>query len=472
MPSQPTVSKAAVPILLCAGLLTGCTPTQKPETIKSGNAMRTSPDSPSATQLSATTQAAPVDAVIASVGTTKIKQSELVQPLMEAYGFNLLMLIVQRDMARDACREQNIVVTPAELKKEYTWTLEQMFPNLQAGDDRDKLLDQFLAQPKPRDQMSTRTELDIIVDTNAHLRKLVTPTINKSVTDEMLQQQFDEEYGAQVQARVIMVANPQEAQKVRQQLDGGADFAALARQVSRDPNTKRLGGELAPFTLNSTRLPANFKQVAFALKPGEVSDPVQASGAYYLIKAEKRIPPKAVKFEDVKDALREDYQTKKVLEAMKGLRDRLAMQALAQLSITEPTLKSEYDKRLAARDQLIRDRQKMQEQMEKDRQKAAEPVAGPVKPATAPATAPATNPAKPAEAAPAVKTTTEPAPPAPATGQTPTATQPVAPPAAAPTSAPAPAKVPAAAVPAPAPAVERAVPPATKPATAPATRRS
>lgn len=461
MPSQSTVSKAAVPILLAAGLLTGCTPTQK-----QGGAVTLPPSQPPATQQAAT-QATPADPIIANVGTTKISQSELVKPLMEAYGFNLLMLIVQRDMARDACREQNLVVTPAEIKKEYNWTLEQMFPNLQAGDDRDKLLDQFLAQPKPRDQMTTRTELDIIVDTNAHLRKLVTPSINKSVTDEMLQQQFDEEYGAQVQCRVIMVANPQEAQKVRQQLDAGTDFATLARQVSRDPNTKRLGGEMAPFTRNTTRLPENFKAVAFALKPGEVSDPVQASGAYYILKAENRIAPRAVKFDDVKDALREDYQTKLVLEGVKGLRAKFAQQALALLTITEPTLKGEFDKRLAARDQLIRDRQKIQEQMEKDRQKEAEAVAGATKPTTKPTTAPATKPS------------TEPAPPAPATGQTPTATQPVAPPAPTPTSAPATqpaaAKAPAAKAPAAIPATPApasAEPPATKPTTAPSTQRS
>ena len=395
-------------------------------------------------------------------------------------------------------------MSAAEIKSEYEWTVGQMFPNLQPGDDREKLLDQFLAQPKPHDQMSTRAELEIIVDTNAHLRKLVEPSISKAVTDDMLQQQFDEEYGAQVKVRTIVVSNPQEAAAVRRRLDAGDDFAAVARQVSRDPNTKRLGGELPPFSLNTTRLPDNFKRVAFALKPGEISDPVLASGGYHLIKVEQRIPPKAVKFADVKESLREDYNAKLVLSAVKAVRDRLGQQALAQLAVTEPTLKAEFDRRLAARDELIRDREKMREQMEKDRQKAAAPVLPPttkpeaapapiapaVVPPPAPTTKPEPTPATPAPApatvvpAPAAIVPAPVAPPVPAPkapepktaepkAAEPKAAEPKAAEPPAPVPAPAPAAVPTPApAAAPAPAIPPAPAPATKPATVPSTRPS
>ncbi|MDB5326265.1 MAG: foldase [Phycisphaerales bacterium] len=484
MLSQPnvskTVSKAArksfakslASVTLSAGLLAGCTPSKQ-----SVDHPTPPPFHPTTTP--ATTQAMD-DPVIATVGTTQIRRSELEKPMLEAYGFNMLMLLIQRDMARDACQQGGIKVSPADIKYEYNWTVDQMFPNLQPGDDREKLLDQFLAQPKPHDQMSTRAELAIIVDTNARLRKLVEPNISKAITDQMLQDLFDEEYGAQAKVRIIVVANPQEATAVRRQLDAGDDFAAVARQVSRDPNTKRLGGELPPFTPNTTRLPDNFKKAAFALKPGEVSDPVAAAGGYYLIKLEQRIPPKAIKFQDVKGSLREDYSAKLVLEAVKGVRSKLAQQALQQLAVTEPTLKAEFDRRLAARDQLIRDREKMRDQMEKDRQKAAVPATAPAGPA-APAVMPATN--APTSAATTVPGSTEknptsvPATPPPAIDKTPTATEPVAPPAP-PATAPASKAAPAVAAPAPveairpAPAPMPAPAPATMPATVPSTRPS
>ena len=53
--------------------------------------------------------------------------------------------------------------------------------------------------------------------------------------------------------------------------------------------------------MNATNVPQVFKDTAFALKNGEVSDPVQADNAYHIIKVENRIAPKVVKFEDVKE---------------------------------------------------------------------------------------------------------------------------------------------------------------------------
>ncbi|HEX8324675.1 MAG TPA: peptidylprolyl isomerase [Tepidisphaeraceae bacterium] len=487
MPSQPNVSKAAPKkIWLAIALIAGCEAAQKqPPVVRPDMPPAVAP-TPSTATPAATRPAGPGDDVIAVIGTTQIKRSALVTPLMEAYGFNLLMLIVQRDMARDACAQQGIVVSPSDVKWEHDWTINQMFPTLAPTEDRDKILEQFLAQPKPRDQTTTRAEFDVIIDTNAHLRKLVEPSISRGVNDELLQQQFDEAYGSQVKVRHIVVANPQEATDVRRRLDGGEDFATVARQISRDPQTKRLGGELAPFGLNNTRLPENFKRVAFAMKPGEVSDPVQAAGGYHLIKLEQRIAPKAVKFEDVKESLREDYKAKLVVEGVKALRTRLAQQALAQLSISDPILKAEFDKRLAARDQVIRDREKMREQMEKDRAKAAAPPADspttsttstqpttapdtvvpapaavePIAPATAPATRPAPMPDTTSSAVDPIAPPTQPTEPAmPATHPT-AGGQPTPPAAQAPASQAPAAGAPAADTPAP----------ASVPSTAPTTR--
>ncbi|MGN6627495.1 MAG: peptidylprolyl isomerase [Tepidisphaeraceae bacterium] len=309
-------------------------------------------------------------------------------------------------------------------------------------DDREKLLDQFLAQPKAPGKMQTRTEFNIVIDTNAHLRKLAEPALKNAITDDVLHQQFDETYGASVVVRHIVVANPQEAMALRARLDAGEDFATLARRYSRNANSARVGGELPPFTINSSSFPENFKRVAFALKVGEVSDPVEADGAYHLIKLEKRNAPKAVKFEDVKESLRQDLQDKLVLEGVKQVRAKLAQQALEQLKINDPILKAEFQKRLDVRNQMIRDRDKIREEMEKERNKPAVPVPAttpasqPATVATQPQSLPATQPAPtatPAATAPVVKPVEKP--PAPAAS----ATQPVATaPAPAVTSRPAP----------------------------------
>ncbi|GIW76263.1 MAG: hypothetical protein KatS3mg104_1326 [Phycisphaerae bacterium] len=111
--------------------------------------------------------------------------------------------------------------------------------------------------------------------------------------------------------------------------------------------------------------------MAFSLKEGEVSDVVQAGGSYHLIKLEQRIPPKAVKYEDVKDSLRESIRDQMVIEAFKEIRNRLAQQALATLKIDDPVLQRAFEQKLAERDQLIREKDKIRAELLKQRQMSA-----------------------------------------------------------------------------------------------------
>ena len=74
----------------------------------------------------------------------------------------------------------------------------------------------------------------------------------------------------------------------------------------------------------------------FALKVGQVSEIVQAEGSYHLILLEERIPPKAIKFEDVKESLKADLMDKAVQATVKQLRQQLADQAYALCAQTQP----------------------------------------------------------------------------------------------------------------------------------------
>jgi peptidyl-prolyl cis-trans isomerase SurA len=75
-------------------------------------------------------------------------------------------------------------------------------------------------------------------------------------------------------------------EEVRQLLDGGADFAELAREYSEDPGTAAQGGDLGCF--GRGELVPEFEEVAFQLKPGEVSEPVLTEFGYHLIKLREK----------------------------------------------------------------------------------------------------------------------------------------------------------------------------------------
>jgi len=68
----------------------------------------------------------------------------------------------------------------------------------------------------------------------------------------------------------------------------GEDFAALAGQYSDMPNAKDNGGELGWFTAEKTK--AEFMKVTLDMKPGDVSDPVENNGAYYIFKVDQEKP--------------------------------------------------------------------------------------------------------------------------------------------------------------------------------------
>ncbi|KAE9530248.1 SurA N-terminal domain-containing protein [Testudinibacter aquarius] len=84
----------------------------------------------------------------------------------------------------------------------------------------------------------------------------------------------------------IQVADQALAQDLYQQLQNGADFAALAQAHSQDKLSAVNGGDLSWSTDGA--FPAAFEQAAYATDVGAVSQPVKVDGAYHLIKVLER----------------------------------------------------------------------------------------------------------------------------------------------------------------------------------------
>lgn len=89
-----------------------------------------------------------------------------------------------------------------------------------------------------------------------------------------------------VHAEHILVSTKREAEDVYAEVTRpGAteqDFLDLAKQVSIDPSAKQNSGDLGP--LATSDLDATFVQAALALKPGEISPPVQTQFGWHVIR--------------------------------------------------------------------------------------------------------------------------------------------------------------------------------------------
>jgi parvulin-like peptidyl-prolyl isomerase len=73
-----------------------------------------------------------------------------------------------------------------------------------------------------------------------------------------------------------------EADRIYAELQGGADFAALAKEFSEDTSNKDSGGKL---TISRGQTVPEFDKTAFELKQGEISRPVKTTYGYHVIEA-------------------------------------------------------------------------------------------------------------------------------------------------------------------------------------------
>jgi peptidyl-prolyl cis-trans isomerase C len=105
----------------------------------------------------------------------------------------------------------------------------------------------------------------------------------------------------EVQARHILVAKEEDAKKLAERAKAGEDFAQLAKENSGDGGSKEQGGMLGYF--GRGQMVPQFEEAAFALKKGEISDPVQSQFGWHVIKVEDRRQKPPPSFEEVKDRL-------------------------------------------------------------------------------------------------------------------------------------------------------------------------
>jgi peptidyl-prolyl cis-trans isomerase C len=77
----------------------------------------------------------------------------------------------------------------------------------------------------------------------------------------------------------------------------GADFEALARDHSQDPDSAARGGRLPEFGRGQTSPP--FEKAAMALAAGQLSDVVETPAGFHLIKLHERLPSRRPSFEEV-----------------------------------------------------------------------------------------------------------------------------------------------------------------------------
>lgn len=220
----------------------------------------------------------PDSAVVGTVNGVKVTKGELMKTLWFWQSPQVLQDMLSQKMIEQAAAKAKVSVTPAELQTKMNENIQRM-----GAADLKQFINQFRVT-KQRFVQGTKLNL------------LAEKTVQKDISIP------DSEYADWIKARHILIKfDPAETDQAKKEekakakieeiiakLKAGEDFAKLADQFSEDPSNDmegKKGGDLGWFTHG--RMLQDFEQVAYKLKPGEISEPVKTMYGYHVIKLEK-----------------------------------------------------------------------------------------------------------------------------------------------------------------------------------------
>ncbi len=211
----------------------------------------------------------------------------------------------------------SVKVSEPEIEDWYTWNqtavrIDQI-PFAAAKYDKISVSPEETAQYFERHVEAYRTEPEIKVRyvrfSPSAFRERVT------LTDAEIREEFDQNpdrftVPRTVEARHILIRTAADApaaavEAAREKITGilaqaraGKDFSELATQYSEDEGSRAEGGFLGAFRREAVVAP--FAEAAFALKPGEIGEPVRTQFGWHLIKVEKVNEGRSRGFDEVK----------------------------------------------------------------------------------------------------------------------------------------------------------------------------
>jgi peptidyl-prolyl cis-trans isomerase C len=170
----------------------------------------------------------------------------------------------------------------------------------------DQLVQQTLLMQAHEGEPSLAAQMQLDNERRAILAADVADDVlNGALTDEALQEAYESRYAdaepeTEYKAAHILVDTEEEAQKLIEEIEGGANFAALAQEHSTGPSGPS-GGDLGWFG-DGVMVPEFFDAVA-ALGEGGVSAPVQTQFGWHVIQLKETRVKDRPEFEEVRGEL-------------------------------------------------------------------------------------------------------------------------------------------------------------------------
>lgn len=239
---------------------------------------------------------------VGRVNGQSISYEELARECIERHGSEVLKNVINRLMIQQACSEAGVNVSDAEVEQEIVQISKKF--------------------GLPVNQWETMLHAERGLTPLQYRRDVIWPMLalkklageEVSITREMLQEAYADNYGPRAKVRMMVLSNTRHAQEIWDKVKAAPDeFEDYARDYSVEPNSKALGGTVPPIRRFSGAH-AEIRKAAFRMKtPGEISGIIQvAQDQYVILKFEGTTEPVAHDPKDVQGTLHEELREREV----------------------------------------------------------------------------------------------------------------------------------------------------------------
>ena len=255
--------------------------------------------------------------LVASVNGEKITKDDFFQEMYNYYGDDVLDDLIKRTLILQEAERKGLSVSEEEIDEEIAEIINQF-------GSEEEFYEVLKEYGDNIDDLRERISIDKL------LQKVVMEEID--IDDEELEsffrdnsQWFDEP--EEIRLKHILVDTDEEAAEVRSRLDAGDSFEELVAEFSKDDFTREEGGDLGYAMRGdlAQQFDESFEEVAFSLREGEYSIPIESYRGLHILKVTEYQEGKTADFqevrEDVKEAMISEKMGPKITEILEKLEE-------------------------------------------------------------------------------------------------------------------------------------------------------
>jgi peptidyl-prolyl cis-trans isomerase C len=189
----------------------------------------------------------------------------------------------------------------------------------------DQLVQQTALEQSMEGKLTKRDTLQVENDKRGYVSSMaLQAVVLGAVTDEALQAAYDARFKdaapqTEYSAAHILVDSEEKAKELLAQLEGGADFAELAKANSTDTGSGANGGELGWFGLGMMVKP--FEEAVVAATPGKIAGPVKTDFGFHLILVKETRVAAQPTLDDLREELAAEIEQQAIEAHVKTLTD-------------------------------------------------------------------------------------------------------------------------------------------------------